>query len=172
MWRGPVRISQQAERVPNRGVAIVRGDVVSGPASLFSFVGRWSLTREIRHADGRIDRMTGTCTFARSGPQVLQDEEGWLETGSGRFRASRRYVWKEARGQLNVHFADMRPFHSIPLGVLRPETVHLCAPDRYQVAYDFANWPVWCSVWTVEGPRKAYEMESRFALEEVAPLGA
>ncbi len=145
---------------------------MNGPTSLFSFVGVWDLSREIRHADGRIDRLTGKCKFTRSGPQLLQDEWGWLETASGRFRATRRYVWKEAESQLNVYFKDMRPFHNVPLGVERPEAIHLCPPDRYEVAYDFSDWPVWGTVWTVEGPSKAYEMESRFALEDAATVGA
>ena len=121
------------------------------------------MTRTIEHADGRVDRLTGRCRFTRSVPRLLQDEEGWLETAEGRFQASRRYVWGEKPGRLEVHFHDMRPFHSIPLGVAHPETVHLCRPDRYEVVYDFSNWPDWRTVWTVEGPRKSYRMETSYA---------
>lgn len=135
----------------------------AGPASLWAFAGTWTLTRRIAHGDGRTDRLSGTCTFMRSGPRLLQDETGVLETADGRFNATRRYVWGEAPGRLEIRFADMRPFHSFPLGVTRPETVHLCDPDRYHVAYDFGAWPVWRTVWTVEGPRKDYVMDSTFA---------
>lgn len=107
--------------------------------------------------------MQGTCTFTRSGPRLIQDERGFLETGEGRFEATRRYVWTEAQGRLDVHFDDMRPFHSIPLGVARPETTYLCPPDRYSVSYDFSRWPDWQSTWTVEGPRKSYVMTNRFS---------
>ncbi len=134
-----------------------------GPSSLWSFAGAWALERVIRHGDGRTDRLSGTCRFTRSGPRLLQDEDGWLETAEGRFQATRRYIRAEAGGRLDVHFDDMRPFHSIPLGEERPETVHLCPPDRYQVAYEFSDWPVWRTIWTVEGPRKSYQMESRFS---------
>lgn len=145
------------------GTSTLTSNGSSGPGSLWAFVGVWSLEREIHHGDGRIDRLTGQCRFTRSGPKVLQDETGWLETEQGRFQASRRYVWKEAKNGLQVYFADMRPFHSIPLGVAHPEAVHLCPPDRYQVAYDFIDWPRWRTVWTVEGPRKAYRMETVFS---------
>ena len=144
------------------GTSTLTSDGNAGPGSLWALVGVWSLEREIRHGDGRIDRFSGTCKFTRSGPQLLQDEAGWLETAEGRFQGARRYVWKEAKGRLDVHFDDMRPFHSIPLGVARPETVHLCPPDRYQVAYDFSAWPHWSSVWTVAGPRKDYVMRTVF----------
>lgn len=150
------------------GTSTLTSDGSAGPTSLWSLVGVWSLEREIRHGDGRNDRFVGECKFTRSGPQLLHDETGWLETAEGRFQGARRYVWKEAKGRLDVHFADMRPFHSIPLGAARPETVHLCPPDRYQVAYDFSAWPVWSSVWTVEGPRKDYVMTSWFRLTDSA----
>ncbi len=68
---------------------------------------------------------------------------------------------------MEVSFADMRPFHSIPLGEINPEATHLCPPDRYHVAYDFCGWPNWQTIWTVEGPRKDYRMESRFTPKEV-----
>ena len=130
---------------------------MTGPSSLFSFLGTWELSREICHADGRIDRLQGSCAFTRSGPHLLQDEWGLLETSAGQFRATRRYVWKEAEGQLNVFFQDMRPFHSVQLGVERPETIHLCAPDRYAVVYDFTRWPNWftCLLYTSPSPRDA-----------------
>lgn len=136
---------------------------MSGPSSLWAFTGDWKITREIAHAGGQMDRLTGTCRFTRTGPRLLQDEAGWLETAEGRFQASRRYVWGESNGRIEVSFADMRPFHSIPLGEACPETVHLCPPDRYHVAYDFTGWPAWRTVWTVEGPRKDYVMATRFA---------
>ena len=150
------------------GTSILPSGAGGGPGSLWALVGAWSLAREICHSDGRIDRFNGNCRFTRSGPRLLQDEDGWLETSEGRFQATRRYVWAEADGRLDVHFDDMRPFHSIPLGASHPETVHLCPPDRYQVTYDFSEWPRWTTTWTVEGPRKAYEMRSRFIPEDHA----
>ncbi len=137
-------------------------DAGAGPGSLWAFTGVWKLDRTIRHEDGRIDRFTGDCTFTRTGPRLVQEETGWLETSEGSFQGSRRYIWSEREGRLEVHFDDMRPFHMIPIGQSRPETVHLCPPDRYQVAYDFTQWPIWRTTWVVEGPRKDYCMESVF----------
>ena len=135
-----------------------------GPSGLSAFLGTWEITREIAHADGSVQRLAGRVRFHRSGGQVIQDEEGDLELAPGRpaLRATRRYLWRQEKGRLDCSFADNRPFHSVPLGVLRPETTYLCPPDRYHVAYDFADWPRWTSVWRVEGPRKDYRMETRF----------
>lgn len=144
------------------GTSTLQSASPAGPASLWAFAGTWAMARTIEHAGGQIDRLVGSCRFTRSGPRLLQDEEGLLETAQGRFQASRRYVWAEKSGWLEVYFQDMRPFHSIPLGVAHPETVHLCPPDRYQVVYDFSDWPDWRTVWTVEGPRKSYRMETAF----------
>ena len=60
----------------------------------------------------------------------------------------------------------MRPFHEIPMGVADPEAIHDCPPDRYHVAYDFARWPIWGSVWTVTGPRKDYVMNSAYTPDQ------
>jgi hypothetical protein len=136
---------------------------MAGPVSLWSFAGTWTLSRLISHAGGDEDRFAGQAVFSRSGPKLIHEETGVLETSSGRYNATRRYVWAEASGRIEVSFDDMRPFHTIPLGETRPETVHLCDPDRYHVAYDFTVWPRWRTVWTVEGPRKSYVMESAFA---------
>ncbi|MDJ0639312.1 MAG: DUF6314 family protein [Paracoccaceae bacterium] len=131
-----------------------------GLPSLWALEGTWRLDRTIRHETGETDRFTGTCVFQRSGTRLLQDETGTLETGGASFEATRRYVWAESNGRLDVYFDDMRPFHSIPLNTEAPETVHLCDPDRYQVAYDFGRWPEWRATWRVEGPRKSYTMQS------------
>lgn len=134
---------------------------MAGLNTLWALIGQFRLERRIVHADGREDRLSGTCKFSRAGPRLIQAEAGALETTEGRFEATRRYVWSEDQGRLDVHFEDMRPFHSIPLGVDRPETTYLCPPDRYNVAYDFTGWPDWQSTWTVEGPRKDYVMVNR-----------
>ncbi len=138
-----------------------------GLASLMRLQGRWHLAREVRHNGGSVDRLRGICAFTRSGPRLIQDETGRLETSDGIFEASRRYVWTESKGWLHIHFADMRPFLTLPLGVARPEATYLCPPDRYAVVFDFGLWPDWESVWTVEGPRKSYVMTSRFTPEEI-----
>lgn len=139
---------------------------MAGLKSLWALSGRWTLVRRIRHADGREDRFEGETAFRRSGPRLVQDEDGVLVTAGGAFRASRRYVWSRQEGRLEVSFADMRPFHTVPLGVARPSTTYLCPPDRYSVTYDFTGWPEWRSEWRVEGPSKDYVMSNLFSPAE------
>lgn len=134
-----------------------------GLTSLSALEGTWRLSREIVHADGTRGRFTGTARFGHSGPRFVQEEEGTLDLGQGTpLRATRRYLWRRAGDRLDCFFEDGRPFHSVPLGALMHETVHLCDPDRYAVAYDFTGWPVWTSRWQVEGPRKDYVMTSEY----------
>lgn len=136
----------------------------AGLRALSSLLGTWRIERTIRHADGRVDRMAGAARFFRSGGQVVEDVTGRLVLGAGQgpLTATRRYLWREVGGRLECAFADGRPFHTVPLGVERPETTFLCPPDRYHVTYDFSRLPDWTSLWKVEGPRKGYLMETRY----------
>ncbi|MEO0864515.1 MAG: DUF6314 family protein [Pseudomonadota bacterium] len=136
-----------------------------GVSSLARLQGNWRLQREVRHASGQVDRLSGTCSFTRSGPRLIQEERGTLETAQGRFQATRRYVWAETEGWLQVYFEDMRPFLRLPKAVPKPEATHMCAPDRYDAVFDFTLWPRWKTVWRVNGPRKAYVMTSVFEPE-------
>ncbi len=137
---------------------------MSGLPSLAVLEGRWRLSRVIVHCDGRKDEFEGEAIFRRSGPRLIQDEEGWLTSGrtATRMKATRRYVWSGGGNRLDVAFEDMRPFHSVPLGIATPGTTYLCPPDRYEVSYDFRDFPDWSSIWEVEGPRKNYRMTSQF----------
>ena len=134
----------------------------SGLPSLWALEGRWVLTRVISHSDGHEDLLTGQTTFRRSGRRLVSEETGVLTVGDQTLEARQTYVWTDAGSRIDVFFHDQRPFHSVPLGDPAPETVHLCAPDRYHVAYDFARWPDWSTTWRVEGPRKDYEMVSHY----------
>ena len=136
---------------------------MAGLASLAALAGRWHLSRVIDHADGTRATLEGVSVFSRSGPRLIQEESGVLKFGDQNLEARQRYIWEAAGPHLNVYFSDMRPFHAVPLGEPCPRTVHLCDPDRYEVVYDFQAWPRWTSTWKVEGPRKDYEMTSRYA---------
>jgi len=137
---------------------------MSGLPSLAVLEGRWRLMRDILHKDGSKDRFEGEAIFHRSGPRLIQDEDGWLtsDRSATPMRATRRYVWSASANRLDVAFEDMRPFHSVPLGIATPGTTYLCPPDRYEVSYDFSDFPAWSNVWNVEGPRKNYQMTSYF----------
>ena len=136
---------------------------MDGLTSLWDLEGHWRLSRRITHDDGRVDTMEGTADFVRSENQLFQTETGMLEVNEHRMEARQRYVWTATKCQLQVFFADLRPFHTFPLGEARPKAEHFCAPDKYHVHYDFTPWPNWKSTWTVEGPRKAYVMTSIFS---------
>ncbi len=131
-----------------------------GLSSLAALEGCWSLTRQIVHGDGRVDHFDGEVLFQRSGARMIQNESGVLRVGNQTFQGQRQYIWDHSDGLLRVFFDDMRPFHTVALGLDRVETTHLCDPDRYNVVYDFHDWPNWTSTWTVEGPRKDYVMTS------------
>jgi hypothetical protein len=60
-----------------------------------------------------------------------------------------------------VYFADGTFFHRFALSP-QPEAAHFCAPDQYDVTYNFTDWPHWSSTWRVKGPRKDYTMQSRY----------
>lgn len=138
---------------------------MTGLASLDQLEGRWRLARRIVQADGSEGALDGTCTFRRAGHRLIQEEEGLLRLplDGPALRATRRYVWTAGTGRLEVLFEDDRPFHTVPLGVARPEATHLCPPDRYAVVYDFSAFPDWRSVWQVEGPKKAYAMTTDYS---------
>ncbi|MDJ1009519.1 MAG: DUF6314 family protein [Paracoccaceae bacterium] len=143
----------------------------TSPASLAGFAGRWAMARHIAHADGLRGALEGVATVAPSGPGLFTyDEDGTLRLGAAEpLRATRRYFWRSAGDAVAIFFADGRPFHRIAFGAMRPETTHLCPPDRYRVVYDFTAWPVWSAHWRVEGPRKRYEMTTTY--RPAGPLG-
>ncbi len=133
---------------------------------LSDFAGTWLLEREIAHADGTRATFRGDAVFRQEGPGVLRyEEEGQLHLPTGQtMRATRAYRWEEG---LMVFFEDGRPFHQIPTagGSAR----HLCPPDTYDVNYDFSDWPRWQAIWDVTGPKKAYNMISRYRPEGSGP---
>jgi hypothetical protein len=143
----------------------LRGRGVTGLSSLAQLEGHWRLARRIVMDDGSEGALEGTCTFRRAGHRLIQDEEGLLRLplDGPPLRATRRYVWAAETGRLEVLFEDNRPFHTVPLGVVRPETTYLCPPDRYAVTYEFGAFPRWRSVWRVEGPKKAYVMTTDYS---------
>lgn len=143
----------------------------AGP-ELADFAGDWVIARQVE------DRLAGQQAVFEGLARLTPDGAGlhWHETGLLRLpgqppvRAERRYLWRAAAGThggIEVLFEDGRPFHAFVPG--RQESArHDCAPDLYQVRYDFAGWPRWQAVWQVTGPRKDYVMTSRYARPEVS----
>lgn len=127
---------------------------------LQDFAGRWTVARRIEHADGTTATFAGEVAFVPNAEGALvYTEEGELHLPTGHaMRATRRYLWTEG---LVIFFDDGKPFHTIP--AQGGETVHVCPPDTYRVAYDFSAWPKWRATWEVSGPKKAYTMTSDYS---------
>jgi len=139
--------------------------------SLRDFVGRWSLTREIADAaSGRGGNLLGEAVFRPEGDHLIYEERGELSMeGLAPLLAERRYIWRPGEGNsIDVHFEDGRPFHRIGLHQTMPFDTHFCAPDVYDMVYDFRTWPEWECRTRVEGPRKTYRLISRYRYQ--APL--
>ncbi|MEM7295720.1 MAG: DUF6314 family protein [Pseudomonadota bacterium] len=118
----------------------------------------WLLKREITQTRGRPARFDG---LARVNRRWTYLEWGNLEVDGADYTAGRRYQWAPVEGGFDISFEDGAPFHEMRFA--RPVAQHFCAPDDYQVVYDFSDWPKWRSTWTVSGPRKDYVMSSLYA---------
>lgn len=126
---------------------------------LGDFLGLWTIDRTIRHADGQTARFQGRAEIAPlpSGGAAYAEAGTLILPGGSRVRAERRYHWDDALG---IWFDDGRFFHRIPCGGGLAR--HFCAPDTYAATYRFDDWPAWQVTWTVRGPKKDYEMCSRY----------
>ncbi len=130
------------------------------------FAGQWHVERHItdRHAQST-GRFEGIARFTPDNRGFAYHESGHLHLpGHAPFVAERRYHWRLENGEVIIDFEDGRFFHSIR--DTDTEATHWCDPDHYVVRYDFTDWPNWSSRWTVSGPRKAYEMITRYSRAE------
>ena len=119
---------------------------------LADFMGHWTVTREIREANGTRAAFRGTAHWTPEGPGALYSESGHLSiAGAPPFLAERRYRWD---ADLNVSFDDGSPFHQVDTE--GQEITHICPPDTYRGHYDFTTWPQFRLTWRVTGPRKDY----------------
>lgn len=130
--------------------------------ALADLAGGWRLSRQIfDHRCARQGRFAGECHWRPDAIGYRQDEAGILSLGDAPpMQAHRRYLWRADGAGLAVFFADGRPFHRIAPGQLSDR--HHCAPDCYDVTYDFSRWPDWTQSWRVQGPRKDMTIHSRF----------
>lgn len=125
---------------------------------LADFIGAWEITREVSPAQGPRATFAGQGVWTPFEAGAEYAEIGVLTmSGAAPMTAERRYVWG---GDLSVYFDDGRFFHRVPAG--GGATTHFCDPDRYDVEYDFADWPVFTVSYAVRGPRKDYVMRSQY----------
>ncbi|KAF0674801.1 DUF6314 family protein [Profundibacterium mesophilum] len=132
---------------------------------LRDFEGDWTLSRKIEDRRARLSgRLDGTARWQPAEGGLRMGEAGLLRFGAAApIRAERGALWMQDGPDIRVHFEDGRFFHLIAPRAGRAGAVHECAPDRYEVTYDFRDWPRWSALWTVTGPRKDYVMRSDYA---------
>jgi uncharacterized protein DUF6314 len=129
------------------------------------FEGRWHLHRDVfdilLELPGTFE---GEALFEPVKDGLRYSEKGSLAFGGLTGLVTHRaYLWQfAADGLIDVYFEDGRLFHQFDPVRGRPRARHFCAPDDYQVVYDFRNWPQWRSEWRVEGPKKDYRMVSEY----------
>lgn len=130
--------------------------------SLDAFTGIWVLRRDITDISTKaISRFVGTSEFVWQNDDLLCHEIGTLSLPNApEMQATRSYIWRPTSDGIDVFFDDGRFFHTVTTG---SPAVHDCDPDRYEGAYDFDAWPNWSLAWRVTGPRKNYEMISRYS---------
>ncbi len=132
---------------------------------LGDFAGDWRVARSIDdRRQVRAGRFDGTAVFAPIGGGLAYHETGLLSfPGAAPMQATRRFLWRGGDdGGIDVLFEDGRFFHRFDSGLSRPEAVHLCGDDRYDVRYDFGNWPAWRCEWRGGGPRKDFRLASEY----------
>ncbi|MEM9580779.1 MAG: DUF6314 family protein [Pseudomonadota bacterium] len=127
------------------------------------FLGSWQIDRQIDdHLTGETARFEGKAVITAAQGAWRFDEAGTLRLANGAvMTAERRYLWMPVEQGFAIQFDDGRAFHNLRFGQ-DCTADHWCDPDQYDVSYDFAAWPVWRSVWRVNGPRKDYTLTSDF----------
>jgi Family of unknown function (DUF6314) len=130
---------------------------------LEAFSGRWRLERQILDLLGGTADFEGRAEFVRAPHGLIYEETGELRLPGGpKLRATRRYLWFEAEGVIEVRFEDGRFFHAFDPRVPHPAAHHECPPDSYGVTYVFADPCRWTSRWEIRGPRKAQVIRSTY----------
>ncbi|SFA76224.1 hypothetical protein SAMN05421688_0678 [Poseidonocella pacifica] len=137
----------------------------NGLRTLYELEGKWRLARVILQRDGTQAHFIGTAAFLRNQDGLDYSETGKLHMpGQAAMKAERRYEYRQRGSAVEVFYPDGRPFHRFGLDDPYPYAAHLCGEDNYQVVYDFANLPNWTAEWHVRGPRKNYNLTSRYSL--------
>ena len=121
----------------------------------------WKIERVIKdhkqstklYYQGRCEISDGS--YAETGELTLSNGQKSL--------TSRTYIWNWAKQGIDSYFDNGLFFHRIDLTCLKPSARHYCGQDRYNVEYNFSDWPLWDATWWVNGPRKDYEMHSQYS---------
>ena len=128
-----------------------------------SLRGNWSINRVIddRRAQQK-GKFVGVASFCGQAGTLLYTEEGELDLGGAKMRASRRYQWSFQGLTVSVAYADGQPFHEFDLSGNTATASHLCGDDTYYGEYAFYLPDQWQVIWTVSGPRKDYTSKTLY----------
>ena len=133
--------------------------------TLVDFAGLWTLQRQINdHRSGTSGVFNGTASLTPVNNGLAYLETGSLQMeGHPPMTAERKYEWIDDGPCIQVLFEDGRIFHRFDPNAPRPCAEHFCDPDQYRATYDFGSWPEWTTIWDVVGPRKSYQLTSRYS---------
>ncbi|MCR9255571.1 MAG: DUF6314 family protein [Alphaproteobacteria bacterium] len=146
-------------------------DASRAGALLQGLAGDWILVRRIAALSDTPDlgSASGSARFTPSEGGLDYLEEGEMVLGdSPPSRFARRYRYAVEEGRIAIRFADGPDIGKlfVPLafqpsagGAVGAEAVHLCDPDRYEVAMTLLPGLVSMAV-TVTGPAKAHRIET------------
>ncbi|KYR01254.1 hypothetical protein DLAC_02374 [Tieghemostelium lacteum] len=146
-----------------------------------SFSGRWNFTREILHKNNN-ERFSvnGIAKFQQlnvGDENTLQyQEEGVMKqlSNSQTFNITQRYIYQydEPKDQITVYFDEnpKRLFHHLTTTTSVGEIsncqavrgYHLCELDHYNATYQFLSDREFQIIYSVQGPKKDYEIKTLF----------
>ena len=143
------------------------------PLQLFNHLrGRWQLKRHL----GAQGYMQGVACFQTWGQGVLYyQEQGRVTLAKSKvFAAYRAYAYVYDQGTIAVHFwnpTQKQPdgllhtlqFKSLAGQALVATGTHWCADDVYKACYTFVNPTQFQLTYQVQGPHKAYTIQTHFS---------
>jgi hypothetical protein len=146
--------------------SVLAGATSPGTESHFAFddfLGTWDVFRVIiDHLTGAVNRFSGKAIITAS--EFV--ETGEVRYGAVSLKANRRYGLNAGAGQLDIEFADGRPFISLN-GEASQTVRHLCGDDDYRGRFVFAHAGAWIEAWHVSGPRKRYASLARYSRDDI-----
>lgn len=141
---------------------------VHAVADLRAFLaGAWRIARTVRDArlgqDGSFD---GTAVFMEADDgDLLLTETGTLRFGdhAGPAEQTYRYAFPDGPRRAMVFRHDGSPFHDLDLSDGTAEVLHHCGADIYRGGFRVEGHDAWTVRWLVKGPRKDYDMMTRYS---------
>lgn len=136
------------------------------------FAGDWRLSRRIADRRGaRVGTASGVAQFAaadaNSRKTLFCAETLVIDYGGHRLDGEQKTIWSFVDSQgPDLHFHDGRDFCAMrfrrDVAGWRASFAHACGDDRYAGEACIADRDNWRLVWTVNGPRKDYTLDTAY----------